>query len=133
VKLALRVQFVSPERVLLTCEAEYVIARTVGGGDIEFLPGHVPFLGLLATWPLKIKQVDGTETVAAVHGGFIEVYDDQVIVLSDDAELAEEIDTERALRAKERAEARLLEMHDAEAEAALRRAHARLRAAGLMG
>ncbi|GIU84067.1 MAG: hypothetical protein KatS3mg008_0842 [Acidimicrobiales bacterium] len=128
--MPLRVQFVSPERVLLSCEAEYVIARTKGGGDIEFLPGHIPFLGELETWTLKIKQTDGTERVAAVHGGFIEVFDDQVVVLSDQAELAEEIDTERAQRARERAEARLREEHDAEVEAALRRAHVRLRAAG---
>lgn len=128
--MPLHVELVSPERVLFTGEASMVIARTVGGGDIAFMPGHAPFLGALGTWTIDIDLTDGTREVAAVHGGFIEVSDDRVIILSDIAELASQIDIERARRAAEAAEKAAMQGEDLEAVAALARAHARLRAAG---
>jgi F-type H+-transporting ATPase subunit epsilon len=66
----------------------------------------------------------------AVHGGFVEVAPDHVTILSDAAELAEDIDVVRARAAKERAEAAMRGEHDAAVEADLRRAHARLSATG---
>ena len=57
----------------------------------------------------------------------------KVTILSDNAELAAEIDITRAQRARESAEETLRHGHDAEAEAALRRAHARLAAVGHVG
>ena len=63
--------------------------------------------------------------MAAVHGGFVEVRDNRVSILSDVAELADQIDVERARRAKEEAEKKLMSGDDAESEAQLRRAHAR--------
>jgi F-type H+-transporting ATPase subunit epsilon len=116
--------------VLFTGEADMVIARTIGGGDIAFMPGHAPFLGALGTWTVDMKLTDGTEETAAVHGGFIEVSNDRVSILSDVAEMASQIDTERARRAAESAEKAAMHDDDVEAEAALQRAHARLRAAG---
>jgi F-type H+-transporting ATPase subunit epsilon len=65
-----------------------------------------------------------------VHGGFISVSGDRVKILSDLAELETQIDVERALRAKERAEEAERREEDVEASAALQRAHARLRATG---
>ena len=129
---ALHVELVSPERVLLSTEASMVRARTIGGGDIAFLPGHAPFIGALATWVVEITEVDGKRQLAAVHGGFISITDDSVKILSDLAELAEAIDTRRAEAAVERAETALRTEHDAAADAALARAHARLRAAGVL-
>jgi F-type H+-transporting ATPase subunit epsilon len=128
--MPLQVEVVSPERTLFRGEADMVVARTVGGGDIAFLPGHTPFLGALETWTISMKLTDGTEEVAAVHGGFVEVSHDRVIILSDIAELASQIDANRARAAAERVEAAAARGDDAEAEAALRRAQARLRATG---
>jgi F-type H+-transporting ATPase subunit epsilon len=119
------VDLVSPERILFSGEAEMVTARTTDG-DIAFLTGHAEFLGLLVEWPVRIKLADGSEETAAVHGGFVEVSQNRVIILSDLAEMASQIDVDRAHELKQWAEARLAEEHDAEAEAALRRAHARL-------
>jgi F-type H+-transporting ATPase subunit epsilon len=66
-----------------------------------------------------------------VHGGFVEVRDNRVTILSDVAELPEQVDVDRARRAKEAAERRLAEnSDDAEAAAALRRAEVRLEVAG---
>ncbi len=128
--MPLQVELVSPERTLFEGEATMVRARTVGGGDIAFLPGHSPFVGALETWTLEIALVDGSTELAAVHGGFVEVSDDKVKVLSNLAELSGSIDVDRARRAKEAAEAALAKGDDVEAEAGLRRAHARLVATG---
>ena len=130
--MPLSVDLVSPERVLLSVEASMVLARTLGGGDIAFLPGHAPFIGALANWTVHIRTVDGNDETASVHGGFIEVSNDKVKILSNLAELSSQIDVERARAAKERAEEVLRRGHDAEAEAALKRAHVRLRAAGML-
>jgi F-type H+-transporting ATPase subunit epsilon len=127
--MALQVELVSPERILYSGEADMVICRTVGGGELAFLPGHTPFLGALEIELVRIKTTEGDEEAAAVHGGFVHVRDDNVIVLSDVAELASQIDVERARRAKERAERKDMADHDEEAEADLARAHMRLRLA----
>jgi F-type H+-transporting ATPase subunit epsilon len=126
----LQVEVVSPELVLYTGEAEMVICRTLAGGDIAFLTGHAPFLGALDIWSVRIKLPDGREEKAAVHGGFVEVSHDKVTILSDAAELASQIDVERARRALETTQRREQEMDDVEIEAALRRAHVRLDLAG---
>jgi F-type H+-transporting ATPase subunit epsilon len=121
--MTLQVELVSPERILYSGEAEMVVCRTAGGGEVAFLTGHAPFLGALDTGLVRVKT-SGGEEVAAVHGGFVEVRDNRVIVLSDVAELAKDIDTVRAQRAKDAATG-----DDEEAVAARARAEARLNAA----
>ena len=127
------VELVSPERVVFSGEATQVITRTLGGGEIAFLPGHAPFLGALTENHTRITLADGSVLDVAVHGGFVQVSGHTVSILSDVAELAEQIDRGRALSAKERAEDILRKEHDAEAVAALSRAHARLNASGGLG
>ena len=127
---AMRVEVVSPERVLFSGEATQVITRTLGGGQVAFLAGHAPFLGALIENHTRIYLVDGKIVDVAIHGGFVEVSNNKVSLLTDLAELAGEIDRARALRAKEAAEERLRGEHDAEGVAALSRAHARLAASG---
>jgi F-type H+-transporting ATPase subunit epsilon len=126
----MQVELVSPERVVFSGEATQVITRTVGGGEIAFLPGHAPFLGALTECHSRITLADGSQLDVAVHGGFVQVADNKVSILSDIAELGEDIDRGRAMAAAERAEAVLRTEHDAEAAAALSRAHARLNASG---
>jgi F-type H+-transporting ATPase subunit epsilon len=127
--VALQVELVSPERILYSGEADMVIARTAGG-DIAFLTGHAPILGALGIGQVTIKKTGGGEEKAAIHGGFVEVKDNRVIILSDVAELASQIDVERARRAAESAQAQMRDEDAAEAEAALRRANVRLQVAG---
>jgi F-type H+-transporting ATPase subunit epsilon len=128
----MRVELVSPERILYSGEADTVIARTIGGGELAFLTGHTPFVGALDIATVTIRSEQGDELVA-VHGGFVEVSNDVVTILSDVAELSSQIDIERARRAGAEAERRLQHDHDAEAEGATRRAHVRLAAAGGLG
>jgi F-type H+-transporting ATPase subunit epsilon len=125
----LTVEVVSPERVLFSGEGSMVTCRTVGGGDIAFMTGHVAFIGALAIWPVKVVT-DAGDVRIAVHGGFVEVSNDRVTILSDVAELPDQIDVARAQRAKERAEAAVRDnADDEEARAALARAETRLEVA----
>ena len=130
--MPLRVELVSPERVLFTGQADMVVCRT-NDGDIAFLGGHAPFLGALGDGPVRVMRTGGGEERAAVHGGFVQVRDDHVIVLSDVAELASQIDVERARAAERRAEEALRSAPPEQAgehHAALRRARVRLDLAG---
>jgi len=126
----LHVQVVSPEQVLYEGEAEMVVCRTADG-DVAFLPGHTPLLGALGIAKVRAILPGGGEHVVAVHGGFVEVSNDRVIVLSDVAELPEQIDVARARAARERAEAAIaLDADDELATGALARAALRLEVAG---
>ena len=128
--MPLQVQVVSPERILWSGEADMVSARTIGGGEIAWLTGHAPFVGALDIGRVVIRPPQGADEVVAVHGGFVEVSNDRVTILSDVAELQSQIDVSRARAARDRAEAALRGETDAEAEAALRRATVRLQVAG---
>jgi F-type H+-transporting ATPase subunit epsilon len=128
----MQVELVSPERILYSGEADTVIARTIGGGELAFLTGHAPFVGALDIATVTIRSAQGDEVVA-VHGGFVEVSNDVVTILSDVAELASQIDVDRARQARDDAERHLQHDHDAEVESAARRAHTRLLAAGGLG
>ncbi|MCP3857404.1 MAG: ATP synthase F1 subunit epsilon [Actinomycetia bacterium] len=130
--MPLTVELVSPEDKLFSGEADMVVARTKGGGDIAFQPGHVPFIGSLEVWSVELVQGDGSRETIAVHQGFVSLANDKVTVLSDVAELASSIDVGRAQAAKQRAEGHLGGDADNDrATAALRRADLRLRVAGV--
>jgi F-type H+-transporting ATPase subunit epsilon len=123
----MQVELVSPEEVLYSGEAEMVVCRTVGGGEIAFLAGHEPFLGALGVGQVRVIRSAGDEDVFAVHRGFVEVARDKVIVLSDVAELQTQIDRAWAERSKAAAEAALQSNpDDADALAALARAQLRI-------
>ncbi len=127
--MTLHVEVVSPERILWQGEAEMVSARTLGGGDIAFLTGHAPIVGAQDNGKVTIPPAEGADELVAVHGGFVEVSNDRVTILSDVAELADQIDVARARAALERAEAALRNGDDELAEAALKRAQVRLQIA----
>jgi F-type H+-transporting ATPase subunit epsilon len=126
----MRVEVVSPERVLFSGEGTQVITRTLEGGEVAFLPGHAAFLGALTENHTRIYLADGSIQNLAVHLGFVEVGADHVTILSDSAELEQDIDVARAQAAKTRAEEQMRNELTAEVEADLRRAHARLAATG---
>lgn len=128
----IRLQVVTPERVVLEDEADIVIARGAEG-DLGILHGHEPLITPLDIGELMYRK-DGTENIVAVLGGFLEVRPDKVIVLADVAERSEDIDEQRAQAARDRAEAEVREKQGTEmaatAEASLQRALLRIRVAG---
>lgn len=125
-------EVVTPERVVLREQVDSFVVPAKEG-YLGVLPGHAPLVAELNIGVLTYKG-DGRENTAAISGGFMEVANDKAVLLADTAELAEEIDVDRAFRAKERAEERLAKrdpgLDVVRAEAALRRAMARLKAAG---
>ncbi len=123
--MTLQVELVSPEKILYSGEADMVIARTTDG-EIAFMTGHAPFIGSLGVGAVTIRASEGDDVLAAVHEGFVEVTDDRVTILSDVAELVDDIDAARAQKALEALQQHKADQDDAEAEAALRRARLRV-------
>jgi len=121
----LKVAVVSAERSLWQGTAKSLVAKTPEG-EIGILPGHEPVLALLVEGPLRIEETDGTKMIVAVHGGFFSVSGDTVNVIAEVAELAEDIDIERAKEALARAKA-----GGEEEASALRRAETRISIAGI--
>lgn len=130
--MTLHVELVSPEQVLYSDDADMVVCRTTDG-EIAFLTGHAPFVGALGIGEVRVFEPSGDVVHAAVHGGFVEVSNDRVTILSDVAELAAQIDVGRAQQAAEHAELMVREGGHPEAEAALRRAQVRLEVAQQSG
>ena len=120
------VQIVSPEDILFEGEAEMVVCRSTSG-EIAFLYGHQPYLGALDDAPVRVLFPGSGEQAAAVHGGFVQMTGERLVVLSDLAELKENIEVERAERARTAAEEALSrDPDDADAQAALARAETRI-------
>lgn len=130
------VEVVSPDKVLYSGEADMVITRTAGGGEIAFQAGHAAFLGVLVENHTRVFQTDGKVQDIAVHRGFVEVSGNptKISLLSDTAELAEDIDVARAKQALERHQQTLrtetIDEVIADAVAGKARAQARLTATG---
>ncbi len=116
------INLVTPERVLVAGLASEVILRT-GEGDITFLAGHTPLVGTVEPGVVRVVREEGEDERVAVHGGFVQVEQGvvgedgepvasgtRVTLLIGVAELAEEIDVERARVALEAAEARVAEL-----------------------
>ena len=127
----IRLEVVTPERVVLQEDADIVVARGAEG-DLGVLHGHEPLITPLAVGEMMYR-VRGEERHLAVSGGFLEVTPDKVVVLADVAERSEEIDRDRAEQARVRAEQELEQNRgtalEAEAQASLQRALLRLRVA----
>jgi F-type H+-transporting ATPase subunit epsilon len=128
----LSVEIVTGERVVYQNDNASMVVAPGAEGSLGILPNHAPLVSLLQGGELRIKSGGGEESLA-VHGGFLEVINNKVVVLVDTAERISEIDIERAEAARARAEETLRNAKDrqdiAEAEAALRRAVIRLRLA----
>ena len=120
----LKVELVAADHQVWSGEARLVVAKTTEG-EIGLMPGHEPVLAVLVPGPVTIRPTEGEAVVAAVHSGFLSVADDTVSVLAEAAELADEIDVERARAAMEANTG-----DDPASVDARRRAETRLRVAG---
>ncbi|MDP3427900.1 MAG: F0F1 ATP synthase subunit epsilon [Humidesulfovibrio sp.] len=124
----LLLEIVTPDRKVLSQDVDYVGAPGALG-EFGVLPNHIPFLSALGIGNLYYKDAGKTHYVF-VSGGFAEVSPDKVTILAEAAEMATDIDLERARKAQERAQQRLARAQDkidyARAQAALRRSLVRL-------
>jgi F-type H+-transporting ATPase subunit epsilon len=121
---------VTPERPTWEGDVDSLVVPAFEG-QLGILPGHAPLLVELKAGTVVIRTGDDSRLLA-VSGGFVEVYKGRVSVFAESAELAEEIDAERARQAADRARSALkaspADRLDVQALAALERALARLRA-----
>jgi len=105
----MHVEVVSADASVLEGDARELYARGVEG-EIGILPGHAPALVALDVGPLRVRMADGSRERIAVHRGVLFVGEDgKVIILSDIAERAEDIDVERARAKADRIRRRLAE------------------------
>lgn len=129
----LGVRLLTPEGAVFDDVAYMVIAPSVEG-EVGILPRHTPFIAFLRHGEVRLKLLDDSELIYATTEGYVSVEEDRVLILTEQAERADEIDAERARAALERAEAALAEAGDDDvkrvaAESARRRAENRLRVA----
>lgn len=128
--MPIQCDIITQERTVYSEQVDYV-SLPGSEGIMGILPNHAPLLTALAFGEVMVRK-DGDEEYFAIGGGFAEVRPDQVIVLADSAEQADEIDFERAQQARERAvEAMKAGVSEdsaayAQIEAALRRAQIRI-------
>lgn len=84
---AFQVDVVSPEATVWSGEATFVIARTPDG-EIGILADHEPVMAALETGAVVVESSQGRTTIG-VHGGFLQILDNQVTLLTDRATVAE--------------------------------------------
>ena len=125
-------QIVTPDGGFYDGNAEKLIVRALGG-DVCILPRHAPYVTALGTGEAAVV-IDGQRKTAACAGGMLAVTKDDVRLVATTFEWAEDIDKNRAQRAKEEAERRIQNAKDGAelemAKAKLSRALARIKAAG---
>lgn len=97
-------KIVTPDKVLYEAAVAQVSVSTTTG-QITILPNHIPLVSALRPGEIIVKQEGKQEEeLMSVSGGFIEVLADQVVILADTAERAQEIDEQRAEEAIKRAQ-----------------------------
>ncbi|MBK7227867.1 MAG: F0F1 ATP synthase subunit epsilon [Ignavibacteriales bacterium] len=104
----LNLEIVTPSKSAFSGEIKSI---TVPGtkGRFQILKNHAPIISMFDIGMIKVELPDGKSDHYATAGGTIEVLDNKVLVLADSIEQVSEIDEERALKAKQRAEERLIE------------------------
>lgn len=129
--MPIRCEIVSQDRVVFSGDVDIVVLPGASG-EMGILPKHAPVLTTLKYGVVKIRKA-GKEELFAVAGGVAEVQPDIVTVLADrGSENIQDIDIDRAIAAKKRAEEYLAKGATADPdhylimEAALRRANLRL-------
>lgn len=130
----IRLEVVTPSGAVVNEDVDIVNAPGYGG-DFGVLANHAPFLSTIKIGTMTYETGKNRETLM-ISGGFCEVSNNKITFLVESAEFGRDIDVERAMKAKERAEKRLAKAasHDenlnlARAEAAMQRALARLKTA----
>ena len=130
--MPLLLEIVTPERQVFSEEVDSVVCPGIEG-ELGVLPHHAPLLTTLGVGELRIRR-GGEEESFAIAGGFLQVRPDKVVVMAETADMASEIDIEKAQDARKEAERALAEGFEepadlARARAALQRALLRIRVA----
>jgi F-type H+-transporting ATPase subunit epsilon len=98
----IKFKIVTPEKTVFEEKIDQLTLPTQEG-EITVLPNHIPLIAVLQAGELVVKY-GGEEIAMAVSGGMVEVRRNEITILADTAERAEEIDIARAEVAKQKAE-----------------------------
>lgn len=125
----IKLQITTPDKNFYEGDVNMVIVRAKTG-EMGILPNHAPLVTVLDIGYVRLKDTS-TEKKAIVNEGFVEVLNNEVKIFTDSAEWPEDVDKERAQKAKERAERRLAQ-HESDidycrADMALKRAINRIK------
>ena len=85
---AFKLDVVSPESIVWSGDAEMLVTRTTEG-EIGILADHEPMMAALATGSTVIHPAAGDPVTIALHGGFLQIYENEVTLLTDRAEIAD--------------------------------------------
>ena len=118
--MPLLLEIVTPERQVFSEEVDSVVCPGIEG-ELGILPHHAPLLTTLGVGELRIRK-GGSEESFAIVGGFLQVRPDKVVVMAETADMASEIDVERAQEARREAERALEESGNDVADLAAARA-----------
>ena len=125
-----KLEVITPDRLVLSDDAAVSVVAPGVEGYFGVLANHAPMMAALTIGIFDLRRADGTKSKMAISVGFLEVHENTVSVLAESAELAEDIDVERAEQSKKRAKERLAaggsDLDVTRAEAALQRAINRL-------
>ena len=100
--MPLLLEIVTPEREVFSEEVDSVVCPGVEG-ELGVLPHHAPLLATLGVGELRIRKA-GEEETFAIIGGFVQVRPDKGVVMAETADMASEIDLEKAQEARREAE-----------------------------
>jgi F-type H+-transporting ATPase subunit epsilon len=100
--MPLLLEIVTPERRVYQGEVDSVQVPGIDG-ELGILPHHAPLLSLLGDGELRIRRGAEEESIA-IFGGFVQVRPDKVVIMAETADMASEIDLERAQEARREAE-----------------------------
>ena len=100
--MPIQLEIVTPERLVYEDEVDSVNVPGIEG-ELGILPHHAPLLSILGFGELRIRK-GGAEESFAIVGGFVQVRPDKVVVMAETADLAAEIDLEKAQEARREAE-----------------------------
>jgi len=101
----LHLEIVAPDRIFLNEEVDLAVVRTTSG-DVGLLADHIPMVAPVAVGRIKIKQ-NGKFREATCADGMLKIRGSHALIITEAAEWIEDIDVERARKARERAEQRL--------------------------
>ncbi len=108
-------EIVTPERIVYTNEVELVVAPSLDG-EIGILPLHAPMVAALKAGEVRVKFGTNDTEWFAISGGYLQVHEDKVVILADDAVSSSQIDVERARQAVQIAKERLTDLKAAAAD-----------------
>jgi F-type H+-transporting ATPase subunit epsilon len=100
--MPLQLEIVTPEKLAYQDEVDSVVLPG-SEGELGVLPHHAPLVSTLGAGELRLRK-GGTEESFAIVGGFLQVLPDKVVVMAETADIASEIDLEKAQEARRKAE-----------------------------